>query len=106
MVVGSDASIRRRVMRVLLQSPASSLAEVARLSDIDRHSIENAFRLSGISFRDVRAEIRMRYLGRALRSSRPLKAIAAELGYSSLRSLNRFAAPKLGQNVAAFRKHR
>jgi AraC-like DNA-binding protein len=88
---------RRKVRKLLTNDLALQLPDVCQVLKLRRHVIEAAFRETGSTFRQERSDVRMLYAKRALATSRPLKAVAADLGYGSPRSFSRFVANKIGK---------
>jgi AraC-like DNA-binding protein len=92
------------VRRHLIREPALRLPDVCRALKLGRHAVEAAFQNELSTFREEPNKIRIFCAKRALATSRPLKAIAAELGYGSPRSFSRFVADKIGKRPSDVRK--
>lgn len=91
----------------LLARPRATLAEVSRGLAVDRRTLEKAVKhVSGKIFRELRQEVLLACFRDALlRSpSAPLKQVAFALGFSSLRSLDRFVKTATGMSPTALRE--
>jgi len=97
---------RRQVRKLLIKEPALQLPDVCRALRVGRHAVEAAYREKRSTFRLERSKIRMLCAKRALATSRPLKAVAADLGFGSPRSFSRFVANKIGKRPSDVRKER
>lgn len=89
----NDATARRLrwlIERLLIRDPSAHLSDVARSLQIDRHTVEESFSKAETTFRQVRAQIRLRVAERARRKGASAKAIAIQLGYTTTRAYSRF----------------
>ena len=102
----SQDSLRGTIQGLFQSDPELTLKQVAEHLQIDRHTIERAFRSNGGTFRDARTKTRFEYLCNLLCAEPPLslKEVAITLGYSP-RSLSRFALRVSGRTPTELREH-
>lgn len=95
-----------RLTRTLLSRPTTSLAEAARAVGLERHVVERHIRAeTGRSYREWRREVVILGAAEVLRSSAlPIKAVAYELGYRSVRAFARAFRSVLGVSPSRYRQ--
>ncbi len=92
---------------LLGKNPHTTLSEIARQLAVDRHTIEKVVRLgSRKSFRDLRREYLYARACSLLseRPERPLKQVAASLGYTTVQALYRFILRNSGMGPTNLRR--
>jgi AraC-like DNA-binding protein len=94
------------VTRALLSHPAISLPQASRAVGLERHVVERCIRAeTGRSYREWRQQVVAHSAARVLRSSTlPIKAIAYELGYRSVRAFARAFRTVQGVSPSTYRR--
>ncbi|MGB2716718.1 MAG: response regulator transcription factor [Vicinamibacterales bacterium] len=106
-----EPPVRREVIsqitRTLLSRPTTPLAQAARAVGLERHVVERYIRSeTGRSYREWRREVVIHGAAEVLRSSTlPIKAVAYELGYRSVRAFARAFRSVLGVSPSSYRQH-
>jgi transcriptional regulator GlxA family with amidase domain len=91
---------------LISNTPRIRLSEIARTLGVDRHTIENAMRLTrNTSFREYkRRELLQMALAMLNMPDVSVKEIGVKLGYSSPASFSRFVQQSTGKSPSQLRK--
>ena len=101
---------QRRLLKELdvlvSNTPHIRLSEIARTLGVDRHTIENAMRLTrNTSFREYkRRELLQMAMAMLNQPDVSVKEIGIKLGYSSAASFSRFVQQSTGKSPSQLRK--
>ena len=90
---------------LLLSTPRIRLGEIARILHVDRHTIENAMRLTRqVSFREYRRRELVQTARTMLNESDvSVKEVGIRLGYKSAASFSRFVQKSTGRSPSKLR---